>query len=280
MTKISVVMISFNAGELIEPALRSARWADEIVVVDSGSTDGTPAIGRRYANRFLHEDWRGFTAQKQFAVSLASNDWVFILDQDEEISPELAAQIQALDDDVLSRCDLFEVRRRNYAMGRPVRAWWPDHQSRLFHRGRCRWADEAIHDRRHPSEPGRTAKLTGWLEHRRHCREGFFDFNVGRISADRLRRAVMQMHDRGKLCHWWDVFIHPTAAFIKSYFMKRGFLDGVFGFMVARQQAHTTYLRYAALWAIQHDIAYQASDDDDQPRSTDSVEEATDAAAE
>lgn len=278
MVKISVVMITFNAGHLLEPALCSVRWADEIVVVDSGSTDGTVDVARKHAHRFLHEDWRGFTAQKQFAASLASHDWVMVLDQDEEVSTELATQIQDLSDDKVSRYDLFEVRRRNWAVGRPVRAWWPDYQSRLFHRGRCRWADEAIHDRRYPSEPGREAKLTGWLEHRRHCHEGFYDFNIGRISAERLYRAVKQMDERGKRARWWDVVGRPAAAFGKSYLLKRGFLDGLFGFMVARQQAHTTYLRYASLWAIQHGIPYRAGDEEKGQLSV-SVDDAAGAAS-
>lgn len=254
MPKISVVICCFNAQSTIGPALKSVQWADEIVVVDSGSTDETPAIARQLAHQFVHEPWRGFTEQKKFGVSLARNDWVFVLDHDEECSERLAGEVAAIPDAWLERYDLFLMPRHNHVMGRLVRAWNPDYQNRIFHRHRCTWADEAVNDARHASDPSRVRKLTGWLEHKRHGAATFKDYFHGALEDDRLMLVARQMHARGRRCRWWDLVFRPLFAFIKFYFIKRGFLDGAFGLMIAQKGAHACQLRYAALWAVQNGV--------------------------
>ncbi len=251
MPKVSVVICCADSADTLTQACQSARWADELVVVDSGSTDHTPTIAKEHAHRYIQEPWRGYTGQKKFGAEQCTHDWVFVLDGDEEISPQLAEQIQALSDQQLDTRDVFMVRRRNYVMGHPVRAWWPDWQSRLIHRHRCVWPQEALHEARLPSKPDRLGTLNGWLEHKRHSSAGFEDYFSGSRLDKRLLIVAKQMHENGKRCRWWDLLVRPWIAFWKFYLIKRGFLDGTFGILIAQKAAVSTQLKYAALWSIQ-----------------------------
>jgi (heptosyl)LPS beta-1,4-glucosyltransferase len=251
MPRISVAICCANVADTLEAACRSVSWADELVVVDSGSTDATAAIARRFASRYMLEPWRGYTEQKRFGASLCRNDWVLVLDGDEECSPELAREISQLTEETLEAHDVFLMRRRNYQMGQYVRAWSPDWQSRLIHRVRSHWADEALDDRRLPSHPSRQAKLRGWIDHKRCSQAGFADYFNGKLADARLRLIAEQMYTRGKRCGWMDLLARPPLAFVKFYFLKLGFLDGQFGLMIAQKAAMAVQLKYAALWALQ-----------------------------
>ncbi len=252
MPKVSAMICCYNAVHTIEASCRSVGWADELVVVDSGSTDETPQIARSYAHEFVVEPWRGYTEQKRLGTSLCRNEWVLVLDADEECSPELAGEISRLTHEELEEKDVFLIRRRNYQMGRYVRAWSPDWQSRLIHRGRCQWAEEALHDSRLPSHPARVAKLEGWIEHNRCSQAGFADYFNGRLADARLRLIASEMYTRGKRCRWMDLLVRPAFAFAKFYFLKLGFLDGQFGLLIAQKAAMAAQLKYAALWAMQN----------------------------
>jgi (heptosyl)LPS beta-1,4-glucosyltransferase len=260
MPRVSVMICCLNAADVMEAACRSVGWADELVVVDSGSTDSTAEIAKRFATRYVVEPWRGFTEQKRFGASLCRNDWIFVLDQDEECSQELGEEICGLTADEMERYDLFLMRRRNYLMGRPVRAFSPDWQNRLMHRERCHWADEAVNDRRIPSHASRVARLRGWMLHRRCSRAGFTDYFDGRMADSRLRLAAEEMLGRGKRCGWLDLLARPMLAFAKFYLLKGSFLDGQFGLLVAQRAASAVQLRYAALWAAQKGIAWNTQD--------------------
>ena len=262
MPQISVIICCANAGDTLEQACQSVAWADELLIVDSGSTDDTAAIARRYATRYVEEPWRGHTGQKQFAADLAAHDWIFVVDSDEECSRQLASEIQSLSDDVFEGNDILLTPRRNYVMGRLVRSWWPDHLTRVFHRKRVTWPGHVLHDTRAPSSPDRVHRLNGWLVHKRHSQAAFEDYFSGKRMDDRLLPVARQMYDRGKRCRWWDLLLRPTFAFWKFYLIKRSFLDGVFGLMIAQKAASSTQLKYAALWAVQHQLA---GDDDQKP---------------
>jgi (heptosyl)LPS beta-1,4-glucosyltransferase len=251
MPAISVIICCANSANTLTAACSSVAWADELIVVDSGSEDDTPAVARQHAHRYIVEPWRGHSGQKHFASGLASHDWIFFLDGDEECSPELAAQWRAISDEQAAKYDLLLVPRVNYVMGRVVRAWWPDHLTRIFHRGRCSWDGHVLHDTRQASDPSRVKKLTGWLVHKRLSDAGFSDYFSGQRLDERLLPVARQMHQRGKRCHWWDLLLRPWGAFIKFYFIKRGFLDGTFGLLIAQKAAVSTQLKYAALWAVQ-----------------------------
>ena len=253
MVPISVVICCANVADTLEAACASAGWADELIIVDSGSTDATAQISQRLATRYVQEPWRGYGGQKKFAAELCRNDWVFFLDGDEECSPELAAELAALTPAEMDRLDLLLVPRRNYVVGRLVRAWWPDRITRIFHRRRCTWDDEVLHDTRQPSDPRRVRKLRGWLIHKRHSGAGFSDYFSGRRLDERLLMVARQMHERGKRCHWWDLIFRPGLTFWKSLLFKRGILDGIFGLLIAQKSAVSTQLKYAALWFVQEE---------------------------
>ncbi len=254
MAKFSVVICCANAADTLEAACRSAKWADELVVVDSGSTDATAEIAQRYADIYKVEPWRGYSKQKEYGASLASHDWVFILDSDEVISDGLASEIKALTDDALAGSDVFLMRRRNHVMGRYVRAWSPDWQSRLIHRDRVTWSDDVLHEDRLPASPDRVGRLTGRLEHKPTDVTGFADYFSGARMDERLLAVARQMHAKGKRCGIFDLVFRPRFAFWKFYLLKGGILDGAFGLLIAQKAAVSTQLKYAALWAVQHGL--------------------------
>lgn len=261
MAKISVVICCADSAATLPSAVASSQWADELVVVDSGSADDTGRIAEAAADRYVVEPWRGYTGQKKFGTDLAAHDWVFVLDGDEEISPQLAEQVRKLTDAELDGLDVVYCQRRNWVMGRWVRAWSPDWQSRLIHRQRVTWPEEALHESREPSDPSRTRKLTGHLEHKRvgsdaptvssETSGGWSDYFSGRRMDERLMPVAEQMYARGKRATWLGLWLRPWAAFWKFYLFKGGFLDGTFGLLIAQKAAVSVQLKYAALWAVQ-----------------------------
>lgn len=255
MARISVVICCANSAATLPAAIASVGWADELVIVDSGSTDDTAAIAQAAADVYRLEPWRGYAGQKIFALTLVKNDWVFILDGDEEVSPALVEQIRALSDAELDRLDVVSVRRQNWVLGRRVRAWFPDWQARLIHKQRAVWEEDALHDTCHPSAPGRGKQLSGHLEHKRMGASGLEtwpDYFSGRRMDERLMLVARQMYERGKRATFFSLWLRPWGAFIKFYILKRGFLDGTFGLLIAQKAAVSVQLKYAALWAIQN----------------------------
>ncbi len=252
---ISVLICCANCEDTLAQAIESAQWADEVVVIDSGSHDRTGEIGQALADRYIIEPWRGYTEQKIFGAAQTKNDWIFILDGDETITPELRDEIQQLPANVWQDMDLIHVRRRNFVMGRPVRAWDPDWLTRLMNRQRCDWGDEVLHDSRTPSHPSRQCRLRGRIEHKRHSAAGFRDYFDGKLEDSRLLIVARQMHERGRRCSIVDIWLRPAFAFFKFYVIKGAWRDGAFGVLIAQMAARGAHLKYAALWAVQNNLA-------------------------
>tara|TARA_Y100000589_G_scaffold199270_1_gene188119 strand:- start:2875 stop:3648 length:774 start_codon:yes stop_codon:yes gene_type:complete len=249
--KISVMITCSNAQKTLSAACESVIWADEIIIVDSGSTDQTPQIAETYATKYVVEPWRGYTGQKQFGCSLASNEWVFVLDSDEVVSKPLANAIQTLTQETLDEHDVFFVKRKNYVYGKHVRAWDPDWQSRLIHKDRVIWKEHALHEGRKGQTPEREGKLKGQLLHKPTGPAEFTDYFSGDRLDKRLLPVAREMFAKGKRCHSWDLLFRPVLAFLKFYFIKLGFLSGNFGLMMAQKASTSTQLKYAALWYVQ-----------------------------
>lgn len=250
MNSISAVLITRNEAVNVDGALHSLSWADDIVVVDCGSNDATLDICRQYTDRIFHRDWTGYVDQKNFAVEMASYDWIFSLDADERPSPELVSEIQLL------RCSGFEhagyrIPRVAFLMGRWLRHgdWYPDYQLRLFDRRRGRWQGGRVHESVKLRD-GKPGLLKGELHH--------FSY---RSLSDYLKRlesytslAAADYHDRGKTANAAELLFDPLVTFMKAYFLKRGCLDGLPGFMAAVMGSVSVYFKYAKLYELQHKL--------------------------
>jgi len=255
MPSISVVIPCANVADTIEAACRSARWADEVIVIDSGSTDRTGDIARHYADRYLVEPWRGYRGQIEFAVAQATHPWVLWLDGDEECGDGLGDEIGRLPAARLDHTDVFAMRRRHFLFGRVVRSWEPDWVRRLVRRDAVRWTPHRIHSGPVSLNGRPPARLDGRVLHRRHSQADFRGYFNGALEDRLLAMAAADLSDAGVRCRWHDLAVRPSATFLKHYVWRRGFLDGLFGLAIAQKAARAEQLRYAALWAYERGIS-------------------------
>jgi len=245
--KVSVTIITLNEADHIAAAIDSASWADEIIVVDSGSTDQTVAIARSKGVRVETRAWSGYIDQKNFAHFLASNDWIFSLDADERITPALAGEIHAL----LAtepRHKGYRVPRVAYHLGRWVRTtdFYPDYQTRLYDRRSARWTGLYVHES--VSVDGGPGQLVNELQH--------YSFRDLRDQLDRINHystlAARQMFERGHRTGLLAIVAHPSAAFLRNYLLRRGFLDGTVGLTISLMNSYSVFLKFAKLWELQN----------------------------
>lgn len=242
---ISVVLISLNAQAHLAECLRSVMWADEIVVLDSGSTDATAAICAEAGARFsVSADWPGFGPQKNRAVALARGDWIFSLDTDEVCTEELHAAIAAA---VRSGAfAAYEMPRRSSFCGHFMRhgGWWPDRVTRLFRRGTARFSDARVHESL--VVEGAVGRLDTPLIH--------YTYDNMQQALDKAERyataGAQQAFEAGKRASPLTAALRGAWAFARTYVIRLGFLDGAPGFALARYNARTTYLRYLKLWEL------------------------------
>lgn len=246
MAKLSVIIITKNESANIRACLESVAWADEIVVVDSASTDGTQEIAREFTPQVhVHADWPGFGAQKNRALDYASKDWVLSLDADERVTPELRAELEAVLLD--ARADGYEIPRLSSFCGRFMRhsGWHPDYVLRLFKRGKARFSDALVHES--VQLQGSTARLRQPLLH--YSYRDFEDV-LSKLNSYSGAAAAM-LERRGKRGSLAQAVLHGLWAFIRTYFLRAGFLDGREGFMLAVMNAENSYYRYIKLWLKQ-----------------------------
>jgi glycosyltransferase involved in cell wall biosynthesis len=238
---LSVVLIAKNAASQIEPCLASAAFADEIVLVDSGSTDATRDIAARHGARVVDKEWLGFGPQKQFAVEQARHDWVLCLDADERVSPELRASIErALAAPV---APVYRMARCNRFLGRWLRhgEGYPDWSPRLFDRKSARWSDDAVHEKvLHGVTPG---TLAGDLLH-----ESAEDLARYLDKQNRYTTlAAEQLYERGRRAGAFSLIASPLVRFFKFYILRLGFLDGLAGLVHISIGCMNSYMKYAKL---------------------------------
>jgi len=243
---VSVVVITKNEADAIERCLRSVDWADEVIVLDSGSTDKTVEISQKLGARVsVTTDWPGFGPQKNRALERATGEWVLSLDADEWVTPDLRDEIRS----VISRpagAVAFRVPRLSSFCGRFMRhsGWWPDHVIRLFRRGAARFSDDVVHE--HVLVEGKTGTLRAPIMH-----ETFVDLdellqkmnNYSSLAAQEMRRG-------GRKTGLAGAVLRGLWAFMRTYFFRGGFLDGREGFMLAVATAEGTYYRYAKLMLL------------------------------
>jgi glycosyltransferase involved in cell wall biosynthesis len=238
---LSAVLITQNAAALLPECLASVAFADEVVVVDSASTDGTPEVAARYGARVIQKEWLGFGRQKQFAVEQAQNDWVLCLDADERVSPELAASIvRALQ---APASPVYRMARRNRFLGRWLRhgEGYPDWSPRLFDRRQARWSDDAVHEKvLYAVTPG---TLAGDLLHESAEDLGRYLDKQNRYSS----LAAAELHRQGRRAGLAELALSPTVRFVKFYFLRLGCLDGLPGLAHIAIGCMTSFLKYAKL---------------------------------
>jgi len=249
--KISATIITFNEERNIKAACESLAWADEIVVVDSNSTDATREIAEAAGARVIVNPWPGFGAQKQFAVDHAQHDWIFSLDADERVSNELRKVIELLKTRAdAENVDGFLVSRRTFYQDRWIRGggWYPDRQLRLFKRTRGRWKQRHIHESVSMEPHARIGELGGDLLHYTSPNAAHHHRMIGERYAP---LAARQMFEEGRRTSVVGVASAGPAAFVRSFVLKGGFRDGFAGFTIASFAAHHAFLKHLLLWELQ-----------------------------
>jgi (heptosyl)LPS beta-1,4-glucosyltransferase len=249
--KISATIITFNEESNIKAACESVAWADEVVVVDSNSTDQTRELAEACGARVITNTWPGFGAQKQFAVEQAKHEWIFSLDADERVSDELKNSIESLrrtkESDL---ADGYEVARRTYYQQRWIRGggWYPDRQLRLFRKTKGHWKERHIHESVTMNPGARVGRLAGDLLHYTSQDAAHHHRMIGERYAP---LAALQMFEDGRRTSVLAVASAGPAAFIRSLILKGGLRDGFAGFTIASFAAHHAFLKHLMLWEKQ-----------------------------
>jgi len=242
MPSLSVILITKNEADNIRDCLQSVSWADEIIVVDSGSTDDTASIAREMgAQVYVHPDWPGFGPQKNRALGYAGKDWVFSIDADERVTPELRAELEQSMNE--ASADGYYCPRLSQFCGKFVHhsGWYPDYVLRLFKRGTGRFSDSLVHES--VLLTGSTSKLKNPLLHYSYLTVSDVERKVEHYSS----AAAQQMFEAGKRASWLRATLSAGWAFVRTYIVRLGVLDGGAGWNIARMNARTTYLKYRKL---------------------------------
>jgi glycosyltransferase involved in cell wall biosynthesis len=243
--KVSVTIITLNEAEHIGAAIDSVAWADEVVVVDSGSIDGTVEIAKERRARVAVRDWPGYVDQKNYAAALAANDWIFSLDADERVPPPLAQEIRQRLEHV-NGVAAFRGPRVAFHLGRWVRTtdFYPDYQTRLYDRRAAKWRGKYVHES--VGTDGRIEFLTSELQH--------YSFRDVADQIERINRyttlAARQMHEEGRRSGAVQMLVHPPAAFLRNYILRRGVLDGTAGLTISLLNSYSVLVKFAKLWEL------------------------------
>ncbi|MFK7894326.1 MAG: glycosyltransferase family 2 protein [Myxococcota bacterium] len=240
---LSVCLLAYNEEEELVRAIESVAWADEIVVVvDAKSEDGSEQVARRMASRVECRVYEGDVAQKRYATSLAKHDWVLILDPDEVVTEELGQSIRAALES--PGPSAYQLNRATYHLGRWIRHgdFYPDWKLRLFRKSQARWVGRDPHGR--VEVPGKLGDLKGDLEH--------YSYRDLADQVDRIQffsgQAAEALFREGAKFRLQDLILRPPARFLRTYFLRAGFRDGLPGFVISAASAFYVFLKYAKLW--------------------------------
>lgn len=248
--RVSVVLIARNEAGLLAECLESVTWADEIILLDSGSEDETLDVARRFgAKVFTHTDWPGFGKQRQLAQSHACGDYILMIDADERVSPELRQSIENVMNHPQENT-VYSLGRSNLFLGKFMRhsGWYPDRVNRLYP-AHLRYNDDLVHESLE-TKGAHIVPLRGDLLHLT-CRD-FFSFQRKQLSY--AEAWATQRHQQGRRCSFFSVLSHTLGAFVKTWILRAGFLDGKQGLILAGVNAQYTFNKYAALWALSHQL--------------------------
>lgn len=253
---LSVALITKNEETNLGRTLASVAWAEEIVIVDSGSSDGTEAVARRFNARFFVEPWKGFAAQKNSAIGKCSSDWILSLDADERVSEALAKEIRGLLDGRLA-FDAYSIPRRNVFLGRWIQhgGFYPDRKLRLFRRGSAVFEPRPVHETLHPGgnpeSPWKAGQLRGDLIHDAYPTLESFIEHMNRYSElGASIAAASGKSGRSLFSFLSGVLANPMATFAYNYVLRLGFLDGREGLLLHLYHSAYVSWKYAKAWEV------------------------------
>jgi glycosyltransferase involved in cell wall biosynthesis len=246
--KISVTMITLNEEANIRRTLESVRWADEMIVLDSGSTDRTVSICREFTDKVFHQDWLGFGKQKNAAIDKATGDWVLSLDADEPVEKELAAEIRTIMASP-EPSDGYRIPRKTFFLGKWIRhgGWYPDYNLRLFRKGKGRFEERKVHE---------AIRVNGLVGHTRHAilHYAYPDLASYLSTINKYSSlAVDVMAEKGVSpvrTTWLNIVFRPVFTFIFKYVFRLGFLDGKHGLILNLFHSYYVFAKYAKAWEL------------------------------
>lgn len=242
--KLSVIIVAKNESSNIQDCIASAAWAEEVIVLDSGSRDGTVELATQAGAKVIQTDWQGYGIQQNRGIDAANHEWIFSLDADERITPELAGEIRATI--AKSAFQVFDVPRRSLFVSRFMRhsGWWPDRTKRLFKKDCGRFSNHEIHASLQTEYP--IGHLQASMIH-----YSYRDFDSVLEKMNRYSSgSARDLYAKGKTGSLSKALLHGTWSFFRTYLIKLGFLDGKYGFLVAIVNAETTFWKYVKLSAM------------------------------
>lgn len=239
---LSVIIITQDEQDNIHDCLESVKWAQEIVVVDSGSADETENICREYTDRFYTKDWPGFGVQKQRALELTNCDWVLSLDADERVTPELQIEIIAaieVDSEVYG----YMIPRLSHYLGKGIRhaGWYPDYTLRLVKKDKSHFSNDIVHEKL--IVDGKVGRLNNHFMHFPYKDIAHHLQKINQYSS----LSAQKMLESGKTVSWSMVFVKAFFGFFRAYILRKGFIDGWQGLVVSISTALSVYLKYIKL---------------------------------
>jgi len=243
--KISVLIIAGNEEKNIKDCLESVKWADEIIVVDSESTDRTVELAKQFTDKIFIRKWEGYVSQKRYALSLAKNEWVLSLDADERITPELKEEILKL-----SPGDYFgfRIRRKNFLFKKEITScgWEKDYQLRLMKKDKTSFSDRLVH------EKFIVDGMMGMLNNPMlHYTFSSFEEYFSKINNKSSLKA-QEIFTQKKRVNGWTIFTHTVSAFFAFFILRRGFKDGIHGLIISLLHSVSTMMNYIKLWELQN----------------------------
>jgi len=246
MSRLSVIIITYNEEENIKHCLESVQWSDEIVIVDAFSSDRTVEIAREFTPRVFQNEWTNFSQQKNLALGKATSEWVLNIDADERVTPELKEEILAILNSQPQSFNGYYIARRNHYLGKWIRhcGWYPDYKLRLFRRGKGKFNERTVHE---------SVLVEGRKGHLKSCLHHYSYKNL----SDHLSKidkftslAAEEMFKNGKRGRVFDLIFRPPIKFIKMYLIKKGYLDGTYGLIVSIIGSFYLFMKYLKLWQL------------------------------
>lgn len=243
--KISVIIITGNEEKNIRECLDSVKWADEIIVVDSESTDDTIGIAKTFTDKVVIHKWEGYAAQKAYALSLTKNEWVLSVDADERITHELAQEILTMDFEN-PNVNGYKIHRENYFLGKKIRycGWGNDYQLRLFKKSKTRLTDRLVHEGFVVDGDISTLKNSMIHYSYENLKEGFAKINE--YSTLEANEKYKRKNVSG-----FTIFLYPLIGFIQHYLFRKGFLDGTRGLLISLMHSMTKLQVQMKMWELQ-----------------------------